>query len=143
MRGTTINAQVTFVTEECCECGVAFAITKEMQDRLKENHKWFYCPNGHSQHYTGKSDAEKLREQLERAERETARVRAERDQSAAEAAHERNRANGYKGAAAKAKQRSAKGVCPVPGCRRHFADVERHMATKHPEFVGQKDEVTA
>lgn len=141
--GIIVEVGTKLVTTECT-CGIVFAIPNELDDRLRANGNGFYCPMGHPLSYTvGKTELQKEREKRERAEASAARATQRADQAAAEAEHQRNRANGYKGAATKAKQRSAKGVCPVPGCRRHFADVERHMATKHPEFVGQKDEVTA
>jgi septal ring factor EnvC (AmiA/AmiB activator) len=103
-------------------------MTKELRDRRLEDHKAWYCPNGHSQSYTGKTEAEKLRERLERVEiqRDHAREEAERQKRIAAAA---------KGQATKAKNRAAKGVCPHPDCKRSFVDVARHVATKHPELV--------
>ena len=45
----------------CCSCGVLFWIEETYYDRLKEKHTSFYCPNGHAQHFTAETDAEKYR----------------------------------------------------------------------------------
>lgn len=60
---------VKFYAQTCVHvgCGVVFALTVEHNKRLRETHNAFYCPNGHKQWYNAKSEAEKLREQLERA----------------------------------------------------------------------------
>ncbi len=50
----------SLIVEECCTCGVPFGITSVLQAELLKSHKTFHCPSGHAQHYTGKSDAEKL-----------------------------------------------------------------------------------
>lgn len=139
-RGHTITESTTLVTEECCNCGVLFAITADMQDRLVQSHAQFYCPNGHGQSYTGKTEAQKQRERAERAEEGKAYLRAQLDQAQAEAEHQRQRAAGYKGAMAKAKRRSAKGMCPVPGCRRHFVNVQSHVERQHPDFIHEEPE---
>lgn len=128
MRGTTLNANVTFVVEDCCNCGTPFAMTKELRDRRLEDHKSFYCPNGHSQSYTGKTEAQKLREQLERME-------IQRDHARDETRRARLAASAAKGQATKARNRAAKGVCPHPDCKRSFVDVAKHVKTKHPELV--------
>ena len=46
----------------CCECGVRIYIEDNYYNTLKNTHKSFHCINGHGQHFTGKSDAEKQKE---------------------------------------------------------------------------------
>lgn len=131
MRGTVtnLNLDVEIVLEECCSCGVVFGMTKQTkQHYLKYKAEMFYCPNGHSQHYVGKSDAEKLKEA------EAARVAAEARAKLAEnaAGVERKRAEDEREKAKKARaklNRVAKGVCPE--CKRSFSDLARHMHVKH------------
>lgn len=115
----TETLNVTFEIEECCNCHVLFGMPGELYNRRKRDHASFYCPNGHSQHYTAKSEAEKLKEQLEAARDETARVRQE--YGAEIAAHQ------------KLKRRIARGVCPH--CTRTFQNIARHMEKKHGEAV--------
>ncbi len=49
------------ITEECCVCGIKFAITKIQHTRLNSCKNTFYCPNGHGQSYVGESDDKKIK----------------------------------------------------------------------------------
>ena len=50
------------VVEECYSCSVLFGLPADFRkNRLSDKRDW-YCPNGHEQHYVGKTDAEKLKE---------------------------------------------------------------------------------
>lgn len=91
---------VTLKAEACCKCGIVFGMSAETMQRRRNDHDWFYCPNGHAQHYTGKSEAEKLREELERQKRccESGRARAASLTEALE--HRERQIRGYKGAVA-------------------------------------------
>ena len=125
-----------------CSCGAQQAMTKETYSVLKSSAATFYCVHGHTRWFPpGKSEEDKLREELE-AER---RQRQRAEQSVAfwqdEAKRERNRANGYKGHATRITKRAKAGICPC--CNRHFIQLERHMANKHPDFTPLADEVTA
>ena len=57
-----------FIEEECCTCGVLFAISKALQLNWKDNNQTFYCPNGHRQSYI-KSTEQTLRENIKLKER--------------------------------------------------------------------------
>lgn len=128
MRGQTIEIgdPVTFVVEECCNCGVPFAMTEYLKAERLKSKDTFYCPNGHPQGYVGKSDKQ-LRKEAEQAAEQTKReavlaIQAERDQRlAAERELKRHR------------QRAKGGACPV--CKRTFVQVGRHMKTQHPDFM--------
>jgi len=135
-----IQRKCNLTTETCSNCGILYAMAEEFQKERLADKRTFYCPNGHSQTYTGKSEAQKLREQLdeERRRRQSAEQRvamwqddyAEAD---ARATRERNRANGYKGHATRITKRAKAGVCPC--CNRTFQQLARHMANKHPQFT--------
>lgn len=91
---------------------------------LNDTNKYFYCPNGHPQHYTGKSEEQKRIEELE------AKLKYEKQaytQMTDTMLDERNRANKLK----RQLNRVHKGVCPC--CNRSFVNLKRHMETKHPE----------
>lgn len=122
-RGTIFVDKVRLVTEECCNCGVVWAFPEEMQDKcLRDHSRRFYCPNGHSQFYTGKTEEQKLRERLER-EQERAR----------ELETQKNRiSSNY----SRMRKRVASGVCPC--CNRTFQNLMAHMRTEHPDFGGEK-----
>lgn len=114
-------------------------------DTYRRNNQTFYCTHGHPQCFTkGKSEAQKLQEQLDadriarqRAEQRVAQVademRERLEAARNDAAFQKHRANGYKGHATRITKRAKAGVCPC--CNRHFAALERHMATKHPNFT--------
>jgi phosphoglycerate-specific signal transduction histidine kinase len=111
----TTKTQTTFVTEECCNCGVLFALTNSLRQGLLETHRTFYCPNGHPQSYISKTEAEKLREQLIETQNKLTQTETQ--------------LNGALSQISKTKKRIMNGVCPE--CHRHFVNVERHMHTKH------------
>ncbi len=115
------------VTEECCACGVTFALPESLRDNLyaKRRGATFYCPNGHGQSYTGKPDAEKLAE----AERRNLSLRQQLDQVEADAARKGKQL-------ASLRKRVKNGVCPR--CRRHFMNVQRHISNKHPDFAASQ-----
>lgn len=137
VRGMTVKVSQELVTETCCECGMLFAMTADFKRQKLEargtRDKGFYCPAGHSQYYTGEREADKLRRELERAKQNAAYLEDRRREAREEAEHQRRRANGYKGHAARITKRAKAGVCPC--CNRHFVALERHMASKHPEFT--------
>lgn len=134
MKITAVVEDVGQVTVElnvwvCPSCGVLYGIPKAFAERLREAGGHYFCPNGHQLSWTA-SEADKLRAKLKDAERDlawykdgeaTARARADRA--------ERSRA-AIKGQVTKLRRRVVAGACPF-GCRRHFANLERHVATKH------------
>lgn len=124
---------------ECATCNIDFGIGADFMRRRREDHAWFYCPNGHSNAYNGPSETEKRATQAER-ELEAARSLAQREsqrrqRAEAEARTADYRARAAKGQLTKARKRIAAGVCPC--CNRQFQNVLRHMAGQHPEFLEQ------
>lgn len=123
MRGTHhLVENVTLVTESCCTCSLYFAMPLDFKQQRLERRDTFYCPAGHAQHYTGKSEEQKLRDEVERkqqmldAERARAqRIAGERDRISK--AHRRMRT------------RVMNGVCPC--CNRTFQNLMLHMKTEH------------
>lgn len=122
----------------CPTCGVTYAVPERLvEDRRERGGSW-YCPNGHTLSFT-ETEADRLRKEAKRLERKLAdekgnaewwRKRADSERKETE--HARAQANGYKGALTKVKKRVGNGVCPC--CNRSFADLSRHMETKHPTF---------
>lgn len=129
----TVDIVTTLELVDCANCHVIFGLSEEHIARLRKSGERFYCPAGHNLNF-GKSEADKLREELERArtqaDRLEARVTHLRDQAAAA---ERSRI-AYQGQATRLRNRIGKGVCPC--CNRTFANVERHMSGQHPDFAG-------
>lgn len=127
-RGQTITIGIELITETCYSCGVLFALPKDLREKLLEQRErmTFYCPNGHGQSYLGKS----LKDQLKEVERQRDRAwEAEAEQRRRVQAEQRVTA-AYKGQVTKLRKRAVAGTCPF-GCRRHFVDLERHVASKH------------
>lgn len=70
-RTLTYTESVEMITEQCCNCGILFAMTSYFVSERRKDEKWFYCPNGHSQHYAP-SEATELKEKLRKREAELA-----------------------------------------------------------------------
>lgn len=123
-RGNKITETLIFVLEECCNCGMPLFMPQYLQKRLMNNPGTsFYCPNGHGQHYSGKTESQKRIEALEQQVKE--------EQAAYNIAincmlDEKNKAKKLK----QQLNRVHKGVCPC--CNRTFVNPQKHMETKHP-----------
>lgn len=53
---------LAFEVIECCNCHVQFCVTQEHEAKLVETKETFYCPNGHPQSYTGKSNKQVIKD---------------------------------------------------------------------------------
>lgn len=140
-RNMTLTAPgETLVTETCYSCGVLFAMPLDMQRNRLADKTNFFCPNGHSQVYVGKTDAELLKEANRRLasaqeDERAAWVIAEERRKEAEA--ERKRHGVTKGQLTKTRKRAAAALCPAPDCHRQIVQMKRHLATKHPDFKAE------
>ena len=114
----------TLITEVCCACGMLFAMPRSFNSNKREDHKLFYCPAGHAQHYSEESPAEQAKREKEYAER---RLRYEREDHE----HTKNSLRSTKAAHTRTKNRVKNGVCPH--CNRYFADLHKHMQVKHTD----------
>lgn len=132
-RITTFTAEAQLLhlfISDCANCGVIFGMPVEIEERRRDDHRTFYCPNGHSLHFSGPTKAEKDAAAAKaRADRLAAALRAEQDQSDAA----RREAAEAKASEVRLRWRVGNGVCPC--CRRTFPALASHVATKHPEFV--------
>lgn len=127
-----ISHDIVLATETCCNCSVAFAMPTEMMDRLRTNGGSFYCPNGHSQHYT-KTEVQRLRTELNKANKDAQYWRQRKVEEEAARQHAERQAAARKGLVTKIKNRISNGVCPC--CNRTFTDLQRHMESKHPDYA--------
>ena len=142
MSTATFQQTLTFTTVDCPEsgCGVVFAIEGSFQARRREDHKSFYCPNGHRMAYSQDNEKESLRKSLANAQESVARNRewANREYEQRKAAD--RKAAAARGQTTKMRNRILNGVCPVPGCKRSgFNDVAAHIATVHPQYHLHED----
>lgn len=120
----TIQRSLVLDVERCCNCGVEWGMTRALRQARLDDGDWFYCPNGHGQHFT-RSTKDELRE-AQRAlasAREDLRVRSvELKQANDELKRQRQRSKG--------------GACPC--CNRTFVQLARHMKAKHPDYTEAK-----
>lgn len=128
---TTIEIVTSLVTEECCNCHMLFAVPADFERRRRRDHEIFFCPAGHRQHYSAKSEEEKLRAQLAEKEEEIRRVAMERDQEQTRAANLVKKVKKVEREAKATLVRIHAGVCPC--CNRTFKALARHMATQHSD----------
>jgi hypothetical protein len=117
----------------CYKCGTHFAMHDQLYTRRLEDHRGFFCPNGHGQHFTGETEADRLKRELALKQRalDSAQALAAANLDRAKHAEKSHRAT--KGHMTRIKKRAANGVCPC--CNRYFANVHRHMKGVHPDFA--------
>jgi len=128
--GNTISTVTSYTVIDCCNCGALFAVPSQVNADYVASGRRFCCPNGHWQSYT-ESTAAQLRKERERREQLERVAQSRLDLLRAE---ERSHA-ATKGQVTRARKqlaRVANGVCPC--CKRSFANLERHMTTKHPDY---------
>lgn len=119
---------ITMITVHCCNCGVVFGMPSDLQERfVNDPDKYFYCPNGHRQHYA-ESREERLRKEAERKlqnrENELANVTSLKIQLENQLKKEQRKT-----------KRLSNGVCPC--CNRTFSNLHQHMKKQHPEEVSK------
>lgn len=104
-----------------CWCGIALAIPSNLH-RYARNHKGhgIYCPLGHTFVYQN-SYEEQLADERRRHEATRDLLQAEERSHVATRGH-----------LTRQRKRAAAGLCPC--CKRHFTNVERHVAAMHPNF---------
>jgi HPt (histidine-containing phosphotransfer) domain-containing protein len=105
-------------TTVCITCGCVIGMQDEYYDRRLDDHKNFHCPNGHSQYFSGESEAEKNARLL--------RLEQQRHQATLERANEDRAA---KEKLERKLKRVGRGTCPE--CNRSFQNLARHMHCKH------------
>lgn len=135
--GDTMTWATTLVVHDCPSCGVQYGVTKEFEDRRREDGRTFYCPNGHSVVYNGglsaaQKEANWLKRELETSQRLVASARSDATRNREEAERQARRAAAARGQVTRIKNRIAKGECPC--CRETFADLGEHMASQHPDY---------
>lgn len=135
-RGETYAGHTDLEVEICGTCGVLFAAPEALLRNARADHTIeFFCPNGHNLHYLGKSKAQQLEEQLERERARAGRLVAQRDQLEASLRGTKAAKTRITRERDSLKRRATAGVCPHPECHRHFENLERHVASKHPELL--------
>jgi len=135
METLAYSGTLTVVT---CWCGMSHAVPTELRDfQLRQFHDGrkvqdIYCPLGHTHVPAGETKAAQLEWQLEQARRS-------RDATRDLLEHEQRSHSATRGHLTRAKKRAVAGVCPHPDCHRHFQNLERHIAAKHPELLAEAE----
>jgi hypothetical protein len=127
-----LNFQTQLESLHCPDCAIQFACPPLFIRERREDGKGFYCPSGHTMSFR-ETESDRLRRQLKNAEQSVDWWK----NSAAAKDRQLKGANSQLGKArAKLKRtetRIANGVCPC--CKRSFANLHRHMTTKHPDYT--------
>jgi len=117
---------IEYYVINCCKCAFVFAVDNRWDNKRRRDHKSFWCPHcGTRQSYSGKSDLEKLKEEIY-SERSNSKWYQRRFES------EKKSKSALKGQFTKFKNRIGVGVCPC--CKRNFKQLARHMENKHPDY---------
>lgn len=125
----TVSTRMVVMT--CCNCGVLFAMAEDLHAERLEKGGSFWCPNGHSQHFT-EPETSKLKRLLKNAEATSASERRWREQA-------ENRLRATKGVVTKLRRRTLEGERPF--CGQHLRDLERHIGRQHPDEQPELAEV--
>ena len=64
-----MNTTIILEEKECPTCHLLYWISKAHNDRLRKSKNTFYCPNGHTASYPGKTDEQNYLEEKRKAER--------------------------------------------------------------------------
>jgi hypothetical protein len=124
----------TLVDITCCHdsCHVHFGMSQGHYELCKaDSGKWFYCSNGHKQHFSD-SETDQLRRERDRLKQTVARLE-EYNQNKNERIGALEKSNAAtRGVVTRIKNRVSNGVCPC--CNRTFTNLHNHMAAKHPNY---------
>ncbi len=119
----------------CCQCKTRIKLPKALHDAARHSPEiWFYCAYGHRQHYTktpAQTEADTLRRERDRLQQRLAQRDDEILYQRDRCKKTERRLSATRGQVTRLKNRAKAGVCPC--CNRHFANLERHMAAKHPD----------
>ena len=128
MAEITFNGTV-YIWTQCGSCGVWYVVPKIMRDNHYRKGGFSHCPSGHAWGWRegqAPSDFDKLRRERDRLQQDAARLNDEIEV-------QRRRADVAEKRTLQIRRRAVAGVCPC--CNRTFANVQRHMKTKHANVV--------
>jgi hypothetical protein len=117
---------------QCCECLTNFSMEDRIYNQRLKDGKWFYCPLGHSQHFTD-TEFSRLKKEAEQLKKDHQSLQSRLKWAESDLHYEKRSHAATKGMLTKTKNRVAHGVCPC--CNRTFKQLARHMAGQHPEYV--------
>lgn len=113
----------------CSGCSIEYYVPSLWLQDKRETGNGFKCPNGCFRAYK-ETETDRIRRKLERAQQQL----AYKDDVIRDERHlrdkEKRKVAAQKGIVTKLKKRSHAGVCVC--CNRTFENLQRHMASKHP-----------
>ena len=128
MASITVRQSAKVELVPCGACQSWVALTAKQLDELKSTHNTFYCPLGHPRAYNDKNYAELLKDE----QRKVNEMKIRQDELLLLVSGQKREIADQ----ARKLNRVEKGACPE--CKRHFVNVERHMANKHPQSESEK-----
>lgn len=138
-QGTQVVVQTDSYTRTvCCQCSCVFFVPSDLDETLRRTGSSFYCPRGHLLVYNqGKSEIQRVREQLDATQRRCTWLDASRNEANAARNYAERKNRAVRGVVTKLKQRIASGACPC--CSRRFEDLAKHMLKMHPSYPNGGD----
>jgi hypothetical protein len=130
------------LTVTSCWCGIHMAIPSSLYEMARNDGKTIYCPLGHTWVFT-ETEVDRLKAKLEHAETLKRIAQNQRDGWRLEAESEARSKAAIRGHLTRMRNKVANGVCPVPGCRRHFDNVQRHLQSQHEGWLAEHDVLIA
>jgi hypothetical protein len=117
-----------------CWCGTEFIVGASLLSFWEDRGgKWaMHCPLGHTFIPGRTSEAAQLRDELTREKQRTEQMAESVRHYREDRDHQVRRLHAARGQVTRIKNRVKNGVCPA--CNRTFADVARHMTSKHPHY---------
>lgn len=122
----------TLVVQSCVSCGMTFGVASDFDRRRREDHKSFYCPAGHPQIYTDKSEAEKLKQEVAQQNETISYLRTANTSLHSKITEKNYSIRALKAAKTRILNRVKHGVCPC--CNRTFQNLQSHFKSVHPEL---------
>jgi hypothetical protein len=117
---------------ECYRCAEPIWLSATQEQALRRNCNHFYCLWGHEQHYSlGPTREAELRLERDRLKQQLAQKDDEITDANRRAAHAKKQLAASRGEVTRLHKRTENGVCPC--CNRTFANLARHMASKHKD----------
>lgn len=128
------RAVVVTLADINCGCrGGTYAINERFRQQCwQEGKSWTcpYCKTGWG--YSNNNENARLKRELEAEKRRKDAALARANEESQRRLKTEHRLRAQKGLATKLRHRAAAGVCPC--CNRTFANLARHMGTKHPDY---------
>lgn len=120
----------------CITCGVLSVVCKELMNIRRRDGQTFYCFNGHPMSYSESCEHNKIRRERDLLKQQAARAEDDIRLLQNRLSEEQGKAKKALAEDRKAQRRASAGVCPC--CNRTFSQMQRHLKSKHPDFVNSK-----